>query len=738
MMMNKSLLSKLMARENLEVVEGNFSTASFDPENRVLRLPILKEEYKDTSSLFIGHEVGHALYTPNFFSHSEEKELNEDCKDIPHNILNIVEDVRIERKVREFYPGLVNDFLRGYKKLLEDDFFGLKDIEDFGTLSFLDRLNLKAKLERFIDIDFSETETEMKKKVYAIKTFEDTIRVSRELMEFIAKEQEEQQQEQQGLNPNGEQEDGMPDDSESEEQGSESDSDSDEQGSEEQQSSEYGGEEQLDVDDMLKEYEQSMFGEPQKDDSEPQKPDEVPVETSGSGTNEETKDFAPDYSSITEDAYRKNESKMIHHQHGTTLIRVTRKQIKEDFLFSDFDLQESLTKIARAYPDELFDQQIIFRDTFRDFIREVKPSVNAMVQQFELKKSAAESRKAKESTTGSIDVNKLWQYKLDDHIFKTLVSMPDGKNHGLLMYIDYSSSMGNRIYETVKQAIIMVMFARRVGIPFEVYTFTTNRNKYEQTRVNWRHESEDNKFDYTNWAIGFTKVADSSWKKSKLNKMLERTMFNASHYTYGPTGRRNMHLIESTFQLGGTPLNETISVAHIMADDFVKKHNIEKMNVVFLTDGEGQDMRLKTGLYTFNDVMIWDIEGTSSNVELIAEKSWYWDNSRVSYQKEALLASLSKKYNVLGFFLTGVRSHVNRKSGFRVHTDYKGYDKYIVIHDQRLQAINDAFVTSVDDDDDAVATDAKRLNAIKRDFKKFQKGKKSNKLIAQEIANMVA
>ena len=66
-----------MARENLEVIEGSFDTASFDPENRVLRLPILKEEFKETNALFIGHEVGHALYTPNYFSHDVKKEIPE-------------------------------------------------------------------------------------------------------------------------------------------------------------------------------------------------------------------------------------------------------------------------------------------------------------------------------------------------------------------------------------------------------------------------------------------------------------------------------------------------------------------------------------------------------------------------------------------------------------------------------------------------------------------------------------
>ncbi len=65
------------------------------------------------------------------------------------------------------------------------------------------------------------------------------------------------------------------------------------------------------------------------------------------------------------------------------------------------------------------------------------------------------------------------------------------------------------------------------------------------------------------------------------------------------------------------------------------------------------------------------------------------------------------------------------------------YDRYIVVHDKRLQAEDDEFVT-VTDDDPLFTTDRKRLNTIKRDFKKFQKNKKSNKLIAQEFARMVA
>jgi len=54
-------LAKLLAKENLSVQHGNYSTASFDVMNRVLRLPLWEDKGKDVYDLLVGHEVGHAL-----------------------------------------------------------------------------------------------------------------------------------------------------------------------------------------------------------------------------------------------------------------------------------------------------------------------------------------------------------------------------------------------------------------------------------------------------------------------------------------------------------------------------------------------------------------------------------------------------------------------------------------------------------------------------------------------------
>ena len=60
----KGTLAKLLATENLTVEHRKVTTASFDVVNRVLILPIWKTASNTVYDLLVGHEVGHALYTP--------------------------------------------------------------------------------------------------------------------------------------------------------------------------------------------------------------------------------------------------------------------------------------------------------------------------------------------------------------------------------------------------------------------------------------------------------------------------------------------------------------------------------------------------------------------------------------------------------------------------------------------------------------------------------------------------
>ena len=49
-----------------------------------------------------------------------------------------------------------------------------------------------------------------------------------------------------------------------------------------------------------------------------------------------------------------------------------------------------------------------------------------------------------QDNSGVVDPLKLHSYKYNDDIFKRLTVTPDGKNHGLMMFIDWSGSMSRQ------------------------------------------------------------------------------------------------------------------------------------------------------------------------------------------------------------------------------------------------------------------------------------------------------
>ena len=174
---NQSSLAKLLATENITVTHNkSLSTAYFDVKNRVLGLPVWKDQGKVVYDMLVGHEVSHALYTP----HAEfEKFLEEEGRS-HFDILNIVEDIRIERLIKLKYAGMPRIFNGAYKKLVEGDFFKVegKNIEE---LNFLDRLNLKAKIGPHADISLSDEELAIYNKCLKAETFEDVVELYHEI-----------------------------------------------------------------------------------------------------------------------------------------------------------------------------------------------------------------------------------------------------------------------------------------------------------------------------------------------------------------------------------------------------------------------------------------------------------------------------------------------------------------------------------------------------------------------------
>ena len=61
----KSQLANLLATEDLVVEHKKVETACFNVHTRVLTLPMWEKASNTVYDLLVGHEVGHALYTPD-------------------------------------------------------------------------------------------------------------------------------------------------------------------------------------------------------------------------------------------------------------------------------------------------------------------------------------------------------------------------------------------------------------------------------------------------------------------------------------------------------------------------------------------------------------------------------------------------------------------------------------------------------------------------------------------------
>ena len=80
--------------------------------------------------------------------------------------------------------------------------------------------------------------------------------------------------------------------------------------------------------------------------------------------------------------------------------------------------------------------------------------------------------RASVAKTGVIDINKLHSYKFNEDLFKRVTTVPNGKNHGLLLFVDWSSSFANSIGSALERVIEIALFCRKVGIPFDIYAFS--------------------------------------------------------------------------------------------------------------------------------------------------------------------------------------------------------------------------------------------------------------------------
>lgn len=161
----------LLAEENLTVVRANVSTASINVHTRVITIPNYAVTDKDVFLVMGSHEVSHALNTPREWAHDEVGKIrNGEMRDC----INIVEDIRIEKLIRNKFPGFVGVYQRGYRKLMRTEHFSTDMWDSF---NICDRVNAKAKLGSFLDKEMTQFEESVYRYVTSnLHTFKDTLR----------------------------------------------------------------------------------------------------------------------------------------------------------------------------------------------------------------------------------------------------------------------------------------------------------------------------------------------------------------------------------------------------------------------------------------------------------------------------------------------------------------------------------------------------------------------------------
>ena len=181
---DNTVLAKLFAEEDIHVVHRQAHTASFDVKKRELVLPILKFMSKDIQDLMTLHEVGHAFWTTvDMMRETSERKIH-------HSIVNILEDVRIEKMIQEKYKGSKVIFKRGYQELIKNNFFETKG-KDINSYNLIDRINLHFKHHE--NVEFSDDEMVWVKKADATKTCAEVLDLAEELHTFMKEQQKSQE-----------------------------------------------------------------------------------------------------------------------------------------------------------------------------------------------------------------------------------------------------------------------------------------------------------------------------------------------------------------------------------------------------------------------------------------------------------------------------------------------------------------------------------------------------------------
>jgi hypothetical protein len=721
----KSQLAKLLATEDLVVEHKKVSTACFNVHTRVLTLPLWEKASNLVYDLLVGHEVGHALFTPD-----------EDWLDkvkVPPQFVNVVEDARVEKLMKRKYAGLAKTFFNGYKELNEDDFFQVAD-EDISTFNLADRVNLYFKIGNFIPLDFKPEEQEIINLISASETFADVLIAAEELYKYCKQEKEQQQKvadfdshEQQGGSQSPASEIVETNNSSSEEEGENNNSQPEEgDGS-------YGGTAQGDQTPV-----NSSGG-----DSEPE------VRTADS-LEEKIRDL------VGNDTYENTYVEVPQLNLNTVIGKNSDVHKEIDFSFAHQQVLHNNHAKDRGFtPVNLYKESDL---DFKKFKSSAQKEVNYLVKEFECRKAADQYARASTARTGVLDTARLHTYKYNEDLFKKVSVIPDGKNHGLVFVLDWSGSMSDVMLDTCKQLFNLVWFCKKVSIPFEVYAFT---NEWRRGEYDYEHD----KFLPADRTPHYEKkesllLVDETFSMmniltSKVNsKELEHQLLNIWRlaYCFGRT-YHSPYTYPTRLCLSGTPLNEALISLHQILPKFQKENKVQKVQCIVLTDGEANQLVYhKEVSRHYSDKPVLGSGYVYADTTFLRDRK-LGTTYKVGYGYHAftdtLLRNLKDKFssmNFIGIRVLEPRSAIRfiqlyhpqtDKQYEKIQSDWKKMKSFTITNSGYDAYFGMSATALAQDSEFEVAEDATK-SQIKSAFVKSLKTKKLNKKVLGEFISLVA
>ena len=604
-MNKKSTIAKLLANEDIHVVSKPMATAYFNVKTRELGLPVWKDDITvEEEELMVSHEIGHALYTSmDLLTYGRNRGLNQ-------GIINVLEDARIEKFVKSKYPGTVNLFNKGYRSLIARDFFGIGDT-DPQKQNLIDRINLYFK--GMSNITFTDEESVFVKRTAELRTEAEVLDLAADITQYMKDNPE---QDNDDSDESDDSQESMTDNHAT----GESDNESDDESNDESGSSDESADESKD--ESTNDYE--------------------PESKTDNAANESVKDLAD--LDAAEKVYAR-------------IPKIDSDKMIVDYKTIIDELSEHYTESSWAHNRSNWVQHSL--NQIRAFKNDSKKSVAYMVKEFEMKKAADQYARAATSKTGTLDMGALHTYKFNDDLFRKVTTLPGATNHGMIMVLDWSGSMSENLVNTFNQLMQLVWFCRRTQIPFEVLAFTKSyRGRYDTDCKYLERKVGD--------MIIHEQVSLLNFFSSRMNAAEEEKMM---HYVwmlvkrlspYYEDWRVTGHPVDycRKYYLSATPLNESIIAMMDYAPKFKKRTGVQKLNTIFLTDGEAD---MLPGIWDSRDEHITVQRYGEENliIDPVTNNQYEMECARYSRVKEvtplllkALKARVSEM-NVLGFFIAG-------------------------------------------------------------------------------------